>query len=517
MERQRTTFYSPSYAVPPKMASKNRAGAGLDCSFAPPPRRIKWRSPEDRGGPTAMLIDTHVHLTDKKLAPDLGRVLERARDAGIGRLICIADDLASSRQAITLARRYPSIFATAGIHPQNEKRFKPGDEEEVRKLARDSRVVAIGEVGLDFYHPGFDKPRQIEMLARQAHVATDLGLPLVLHCRDAYRDLIGLFRREKKIKSRGVVHCFSGDYDDARELLDMGFHLGVGGTITYPGAGPLRETIARVGLDRIVCETDAPYLPPQKKRGRRNEPSYMKFAVKELADLTGFTYQDVARITTDNASKLYKLPVDREGEIVYSVRKRLYLNVTNRCTNDCCYCERNADYRLYGHYLKLPGEPAASEILGAITESERFEEFVICGLGEPTLRLDVVLDIARELKSQGRRVRLNTNGHGNMINGKNIAPAFLGLLDSVAVTMNAHDKATYNRVSCPGDEEHSFDAMLDFTREVKKYVPDVRMKVLALPEVDIEACRHIAEDELKVRFQVRPTRTNGYPMIAAEV
>lgn len=456
-----------------------------------------------------MLIDSHVHLEDKKFSRDLDRVLERARDAGIEQLICIADSIETSREAIALAKRHRGVFATAGFHPAHEKRFNPEMGNEIRKLAQSRAVVAIGEAGLDYHYPGFCKERQADILLRQARIASDLNLPMVLHCRDAYEELIALFRDAKDVTARGVVHCFSGTTDDAKALIDLGFYLGVGGAITYPNAGPLREAIRAVGLDRIVVETDAPYLPPQKKRGRRNEPGYMKFTVKELADLFGYTYQDVARMTTANARALYRLKYDPIPELVYSLRNRLYLNVTNRCTNDCCFCERNASFMLYGHYLKLDGEPSAAEILNAIEEPERFEEFVICGLGEPTLRLDVVLDLARELKRRGYRVRLNTNGHGNLIHGRNIAPEFAGLLDSIAITMNGHDEETYNRVSCPADPKKSFTAMIDFAREVKRYVPDVRMKVLALPEVDVEACRRIAEDDLQVRFQLRTPRMNS--------
>lgn len=458
-----------------------------------------------------MIIDSHCHLEDRKFSRDLDRVLQRADDAGVSRLICIADQVRTSRESIALAKRYPQMKATVGLHPNNVRRWEAGTLDEIRKLAKDPLVVAIGETGLDFHYPDTDAPKQFEALRAQGQLASELGLPLVLHCRDAYPELIDFFRGETQITARGVVHCFAGTLDEAKALLDLGFFLGIGGALTYPGAQELRETIRAIGLDRIVVETDSPYLPPQKKRGRRNEPSYLKFTVRALSDLFDRTFQDVARITSANAIELYQLDADPTPALAYSLSNRLYLNVTNQCTNDCCYCERNASYCLYGHYLKLPGEPSAEQILAAIEEPERFEEFVICGLGEPTIRLDVVLELAKALKARGCRVRLNTNGHGNLIHGRDITKEFAGLLDSVAITMNAHDQATYNEISCPDDREASFDAMIDFTKKIKKVVPDVRMKVVALPEVDIEACRALAEDKLKVRFQVRPYRPHGYP------
>lgn len=453
-----------------------------------------------------MLIDSHVHLTDPKFAPDLDRVIARARDAGVERFVSIADDLASARRAIALAARRDDVYATVGVHPQNERRWRPECEAEIRALAREPKVVAIGEIGLDFHWPDFRRERQIEVFTAQVRLATELGLPTVIHCRDAYDALAAVFRGEPGLSRRGVVHCFSGTVDDARTFLDMGFHLGIGGAVTYPGPNDMREAVKFAGLDRVVCETDAPYLPPQKKRGRRNEPSYMKFAVAALAEIAGMSYADAARITTANSRRLYGLPEKSPAEIAYAIRRRLYLNLTNRCTNDCGFCERNADYMLHGHYLKLPGEPTAAEILAAIREPERYEEFVVCGLGEPTLRLDVALEVARTLKKRGARVRLNTNGHADLIHGRRVSPDFAGLFDAVTITMNAHDRETYNRVSCPAEPERSWDAMLAFARDVRNFVPDVRMKAIALPGVDIEACRKIAEDDLKVKFQVRAAR-----------
>lgn len=458
-----------------------------------------------------MLIDSHVHLQDKKFSRDLERVLQRGDDAGVRRYVCISDDIASSKQALQLADRYPSLRATVGVHPHNLRRYTPEALEQVRQLAKRPSVVAIGEVGLDFHYPDYDEALQRRALTEQGLLATEFDLPLVLHCRDAYEAMIDLFKSESEIRSQGVVHCFSGTYENATELLDLGFYLGIGGAITYPNAGELRDVIRKVGLDRVVVETDAPYLPPQKKRGRRNEPSYLKFTIRAISDLFDYTYQDVAHITTANADRLYNLQEPFEPEIAYPQANRMYLNVTNRCTNKCCFCERNSNYMLRGRYLKLDGEPSAKEVLEAIGDSDHYEKYVLCGLGEPTFRLDTCLDLARELKSRGHRVGLNTNGHGSLINERNIAPEFVGLLDSVSVTMNAHDRASYNQISCPENEDVSFDAMIDFTKEIKQYVPDVRMKVLALPEVDIEACRKIAEDDLNVRFQIRAQRPNGYP------
>lgn len=459
-----------------------------------------------------MLIDSHVHLQDKKFSRDLDRVLGRADDAGIERLVVIGDKIDSSRQAVALARRNPRLAAVVGIHPHYEHQFTPKMLLELESLTSDPRVAAIGEIGLDFHYPNHDAQRQTSMFVAQAHLAARHGLPLVIHCRDAYDELIEAIDSDPKVPRSGVVHCFSGTYEQACRLLDLGFHLGIGGALTYPNAGALRQIVERIGLDRVVCETDAPYLPPQSKRGRRNEPSYMKHTVKLLGDLAGVSYQDAARITKINAARLFSLPLELDPEIAYAIRKTLYVAVTNRCTNRCYHCQRCSDYMVMGHFLKLEAEPSAAELVEAIGDPSLWQEIVISGLGEPTMRWDVCRELARGLKEQGATVRLNTNGLGCLINGRDIVPEIAGRFDSISVNMNAHDSETYDRVANTTFPGRAFEAMLAFAEACKTVAPDVVMTVVGVPEVDIEACRAIAEDRLQVRFRVREYRPNGHPL-----
>jgi TatD DNase family protein len=459
-----------------------------------------------------MLIDSHAHLQDKKFARDLERVLERAEDAGIEHLICIGDRIESSRRALALARRYPRVTAAIGVHPHYESSFSPKMLLELEALAHDPRVVAVGEIGLDYHYPNFLPDRQREMFVAQARLAGRHNLPVVMHCRDAYDDLLGLIEQDEKIPRRGVIHCFSGSYEQACRFLDLGFHLGIGGALTYPNGGDLRRTVELVGLDRIVCETDSPYLPPQIKRGRRNEPSYMKHTVKALADLLGLTYQDAARITKTNAIRLFGLPEQLEPEIVYAIRRTLYVSVTNRCINRCYHCQRSSDYIVMGHLLKLEHEPSAEEVLERIGDPTVYHEIVISGLGEPTIRWEICRALARGLKERGARVRLNTNGLGCLINHRDIVPEMAGHFDGVAVNMAAHDREVYNRITNTSLPDQAFDGMLDFAERCKAVVPDVVMTVVAVPEVDVDACRTLAEDRLRVRFRIREYRPHGHPL-----
>jgi TatD DNase family protein len=458
-----------------------------------------------------MLIDSHVHLQDKKFSRDLDRVLQRAEDAGIEHQVCIGEKIESSRRALALARIHPRISAAAGVHPHYESGYSPKMLVELEALAGDPRVVAIGEIGLDYHYPNYDPARQKEMFVAQAHLAGRHSLPLVMHCRDAYDALLATIEEDEKIPRRGIVHCFSGNGDQARRFLDLGFHLGIGGAVTYPNGGELRKTIEQVGLDRIVSETDAPYLPPQRKRGRRNEPSYMKHTIKALADLTGLTYQDAARMTKTNAIRALGLPTAIEPEAVYATRRTLFVSVTDRCTNRCHHCARCSDYLVNGHLARLEKDPLAGELLEKVGDPTAYEEVAIGGLGEPTLRWDVCREVARELKRRGARVRLATNGLGSLTNGRDIAPEMAGLFDGVSVRMGAHDKATYNRETETTMPDVAFEAMLAFVERCKAVVPDVTLAVVGAPEVDIEACRQIAEERLQVRFQIREYRPNGYP------
>lgn len=438
---------------------------------------------------------------------DLDRVLARAEDAGIEHLVCVGDSVENSRKAIALARRYPRLSATIGIHPHHDTQFSPTALLQLESMARDKHVVAIGEIGLDYHYPNFNPRLQKEVFIAQAHLAARHNLPLIIHCREAYGELLEIIKADARIPRRGVVHCFSGNTQEAREFIRLGYYLGIGGAVTYPNGDPLREVVKAVGLERVLCETDAPYLPPQLKRGRRNEPSYIKHTLKTLADLTGLTYQDAARLTKANTIKLFSLPERIEPEIAYAIRKTLYLGITNRCSNDCYFCQRCHDYMVMGHFLKLDHEPSAGELLEKIEDPLSYHEIVLSGLGEPTLRWDVCLETAQRLKALGARVRLNTNGQGNLLNGRDIAGEMAGHVDSVSINLVAHDQATYNRIAKPERPEAAWPAMMDFTQACKAAVPDVSLTVVAVPEVDVEAARRLAEDQMQVRFRIREFRT----------
>lgn len=252
-----------------------------------------------------MLIDTHAHLTDARFAEDLDAVLRRAGEAGVGAVLDVGDGVASSAACVEHARRRASVFAAVGIHPHGAAAAPPDALERIAELSREEGVVALGEAGLDFYRCRSPREAQERMLRGTLGLAAETGLPVVLHCREAYAALIAILREEGHAGIRGVVHCFSGSPGDAEALLGRGYSLGFGGTLTYPANGGLRELARALPLGRILLETDCPYLPPEGERGKRNEPAFVARVHDELARLRGVDPGEVARATTENALRLF--------------------------------------------------------------------------------------------------------------------------------------------------------------------------------------------------------------------
>jgi TatD DNase family protein len=252
------------------------------------------------------LIDTHAHLDDRAFDKDRAAVIAGlfAADSGV---ITVGADLASSREAVRLAERHRSIWATVGVHPHDAKTVTPSVLRELEDLARSPRVVAIGEIGLDYYRDLSPRDVQRSVFAAQLELAKRLELPVVLHNRESTDDLVAILRKAGRTHA-GVVHSFLGDLALAETFLGLGFHLGVGGPITYPANAALRDAVRRVPLERIVLETDCPYLTPVPHRGKRNEPAYIEFVAAEIARLRDISIDEVARQTTADALVLFGLP-----------------------------------------------------------------------------------------------------------------------------------------------------------------------------------------------------------------
>lgn len=449
-----------------------------------------------------VLIDSHAHIYYRDYAGDFGDMLKRAEDAGVSAILVVGTDIESSRESIELAEKYPHLYAAAGIHPHDAGRVTEACYNVIRDLALSSpKVVAIGEIGLDFFRDRSPRDQQELVFRRFLRLAAELDKPVIIHDRDAH-DRVMTIIREETVR-RGVLHCFSGDAAMAAEVCALGFYISIPGTITYSGNQSLRDVASAVSIDRMLVETDSPYLTPVPHRGGRNEPAYVRLTAEKLAEVKGLTLEDVARITTKNVGDLFGIKLwDQSTKIAYKIRNSLYLNITNRCSNRCSFCAKFDDFSVKGHNLLLNREPTFEEVMAAVGTPEGIDEIVFCGYGEPLIRLDMVKQVAGELKGRGYLIRINTDGQANLANGRDILPELAGLVDTVSVSLNAPDAETYIRLCNTPFGEAGFAGVCDFIRSATAHIPQVIASAVTIPGVDIEACRVLAES-LGADFRVR--------------
>jgi len=255
--------------------------------------------------PTPDLFDTHAHLHFPGFDEDRDAVLARARAAGVRRMVTIGTDGETSRAALALADRHSDVWATAGVHPHDAAESDEAAQAEVERIAAERRVVAIGEIGLDFFRNLSPPETQERVLRRFLALARRLRKPVVLHCRDAHAEILALLGEERVAEVGGIMHCFSGDVAIARRCLDLGLLISLAGPVTYPNARALPDVARFVPGDRLVVETDCPFLPPQGYRGKRNEPAYLTITAARVAELRGEPLDDLAARTTANACRLF--------------------------------------------------------------------------------------------------------------------------------------------------------------------------------------------------------------------
>lgn len=256
------------------------------------------------------LVDSHCHLADPKLRDDVEGILTRAREAGVRTLISVGaiGSIETDRLTVEIATRHGNVYAAVGVHPHDAKDCDPARTAQLRELAHSPRVVAIGESGLDFHYMHSPREAQEASLRRHLELAAELGKPIVIHCRDAEARLLAIVR-EVGIPARGgVIHCFTGDAAAAREFLALGFHISFSGILTFKNAAAIREAAQIVPDDRVMVETDAPYLAPDPYRGKRNEPAYLVRTLEVLARVRGVDTAALATMISVNAGRLFALP-----------------------------------------------------------------------------------------------------------------------------------------------------------------------------------------------------------------
>lgn len=255
-----------------------------------------------------MFVDTHAHLTDERFKGEEKEILEKCRTANVLKIITSGFDYDSSQKALEFAQNYDEVYASIGVYPENIYEFDKQIENNFAQMAQNKKVVAIGEIGLQYTDNMPPREKQKEIFLKQLELAYELKLPIVIHCRDAYGDMIDLLKRNKNLlEYSGTFHCYGGSKEIAKESLKLGFYISVGGVSTFKNASNLKETIKSLPLENLILETDCPYLTPDPFRGRRNDPSLIPIIAKNLAQLKDVSIEEIEEKTTQNARRLFNL------------------------------------------------------------------------------------------------------------------------------------------------------------------------------------------------------------------
>ena len=262
-----------------------------------------------------MLYDTHAHLDDKKIYPEINNILANAQQADLGYINTIGCDWKTSLMSVYIAEKYSTdqlhIYAAVGVHPHEAKDIAPDHMEKLYELAQNNVVVAWGEIGLDYYHNHSPKEVQRQAFISQIDAAKQLGLPIVIHDRDAHQDVINILKKEHAGINGGIIHCFSGSWEHAKECLNMGFYISFAGPLTFRNARVPVEVASKLPLDRILIETDSPYLSPHPYRGEVNEPARVLHVAERLSEIRGLDLDKIEEITTANAKTIFRIPPNK--------------------------------------------------------------------------------------------------------------------------------------------------------------------------------------------------------------
>jgi len=252
-----------------------------------------------------MLADSHAHLEMSEFDHDRNEAIGRAAAGGVDFILTVGTSLELSRKAVALASRHENIYAAIGIHPHDVHEIDQCTYDSLKALACREKVIAYGEIGLDFFRNKAPRPLQIRRFGEQLELSRELNLPVIIHDREAHAEAIGMIRASGI--RRGIFHCFSGDYEIARQCLELGFHISVPGTVTFAKAATIRDVVSRVPLTSLLIETDAPYLTPHPYRGKRNEPAFVIYTAKKIAEIKGLDWEEVAETTFYNTKNLFSL------------------------------------------------------------------------------------------------------------------------------------------------------------------------------------------------------------------
>jgi len=450
-------------------------------------------------------FDSHCHLHFKHFDDDLEQVVKSSALAGISQIMIPSIDAATAGKSAAIAEKY-GLYSAAAFHPEHLPEDETGETGwlDIRRVLLRPRTVAVGETGLDYYHRTFSPEKQLIWFLRHIELAESTGYPLIVHSRGAEADVLDHLPSSLTVPV--ILHCWGGNEALTDLAVSRGCYIGVGGPLTYRKNDSLRRIIARVPHNRLLSETDSPFLPPEPFRGRRNEPSFTTYIIQSVRDLwdSRMSIENTSYILRENALNAYRLhPESRRADIVYRHGDSLYVNLTSMCMNSCNFCIRKTSDGVSDYYLMHREDPSEKLILSTLRSFpiEDSEELVFCGFGEPTLRSDVLMKCAGHAAERGVKTRLNTNGLCTSFLPDEEVRKLLGSFDSVSISVNASGSVEYNRV-CPSTVDAPWEHLMKFISMAKASGVKTQLSAVSSSGVDIQRVQTLA-DRLQLALRIR--------------
>jgi TatD DNase family protein len=398
----------------------------------------------------------------------------------------------SSLEAASLSEIHDNVFASAGIHPNEAAGCSPASMKGIAEILLRPRVVAVGETGLDRYHDRIPVQQQIELFKAHIRLAEAFGSALIVHSRSAEREVLDILGSGTSVPV--ILHCYTGTEEFAREAVEKGYFIGFAGPVTYRKNGYLRDLAGGLPAESVLIETDAPYLSPEPLRGRRNEPSNVRFIADVISGVWNLDIEATCGLLYQNSLRAFQLGPHRRTDLIYRLYGNTYMNITGKCNNRCRFCIREKADGVGGYYLKHNGEPEEKRLVSILENisTDIGEELVFCGYGEPTLRPSLLNRLAGIASRSGFKVRLNTNGTCPAWLSPDEVLDMLGSIDSVSISINAPGRDEYNGLCRPSDER-AWENIFRFI-DLARIVASVRLTAVRYPGVDMESVRKLARD-----------------------
>lgn len=424
------------------------------------------------------MIDSHVHLDHPLFKDDFEEVVARAIEDGVSAIVNIGFDPGSTRATAEFVERYPFFYGVLGTHPHDAAGHTLDYEVELKTLLDRPRMIGVGEIGLDYYYDHSPRDVQRKVFRRMLWMARLKDKPVVIHCRDAERDVLDVLASER-MRFRGIFHAFNHDASVARRVTELGFHLGIGGVATFKKA-KLLDILHAIPLDRIVLETDGPYLAPHPFRGKRNEPALVEFVVEALARIHGVKPEEIARQTTENFLLAMRIEKKSLPPPVYKIGNRVYIHTIPDADPEAL-ADVAADAA-----GQTPGE-------GATGDGGVVDEAVVCGFYEPLDFIDQITVVSRRFRSMGVRVRVVTGRRGHAAAGCETVDSLAEIADALTVRFYGPTAAQHEKTVVTGLGDAAFTSLVEFTRGAVASGIKTDCLFIAVPKMKLEPCRELAE------------------------